>query len=69
MAVSCSPGGSGDVSSDDVGGVPVETAAGAVIAHRRARVGVRGGFLDVPERNPGIEGGGDERVPQRVSAP
>ena len=22
--------------------------------------------LDVPERHPGVEGGGDERVPQRV---
>jgi hypothetical protein len=29
-------------------------------------VGVRGGFLDVPERHPGIEGGGDECVPQRM---
>jgi hypothetical protein len=27
---------------------------------------VRGGFLDVAERDPGVEGGGDERVPQRV---
>jgi hypothetical protein len=27
---------------------------------------VRGGFLDVAERNLGVEGGGDERMPQRV---
>jgi hypothetical protein len=60
------PGGSGKVGGDDIGGVPVETAAGTVIAHRRARVGVRGGFLDVAERNSGVEGGGDECVPQRV---
>ena len=45
---------------------PVQAAAGTVVAHRRARVGVRGGFLDVAERHPGVEGGGDERMPQRV---
>jgi hypothetical protein len=27
---------------------------------------VRGGFLDIPQRYPGIERGGDERVPKRV---
>jgi len=27
---------------------------------------VRGGFLHIPKRHPGIEGGGDERMPQRV---
>jgi len=27
---------------------------------------MRGGFLDVAERDPGIQGGGDERMPQRV---
>ncbi len=37
-----------------------------VVAHRRARVGARGGLLDIPERHPGVEGGGDERMPQRV---
>jgi hypothetical protein len=46
--------------------VPVETAAGAVVAHGGPWIGVRGGFLDVPERHPGIEGGGDECVPQRM---
>jgi hypothetical protein len=60
------PGGSGKVGSDDIGGVPVETAAGAVVAHRRARIGVRRGFLHVAERNPGVERGGDECVPERV---
>jgi hypothetical protein len=65
-AVRCLPGGSGKIGGDDVGGVPVKAAAGPVVAHRRARVGMRGGFLDVAERNPGVEGGGDERVPQGV---
>lgn len=40
-------GGSGEVNSDDVGGVPIERDSGSVIAHRGSRVGVRGGFLDV----------------------
>jgi dihydrofolate reductase len=55
---------SGQVGGDDAGGAPVETAAGTVVAHGRARAGVRGGFLYVPERNPGVESGGDERMPQ-----
>jgi hypothetical protein len=63
------PGGSGKVGGDDISGVPVETAAGTVVAHRCARVGVGRGFLHVPERDAGVEGGGDERVPQRVPAP
>ena len=63
------PGGSGEIGGDNVSGVSVETAASPVIAHRRARIGMRGGFLDVTERNPGVEGGGDERVPQGVPAP
>ena len=59
-------GGSGEVGGDDVGGVPVEAAAGPVVAHRCARIGVRGRFLHVAERDPGVEGGGNERVPQGV---
>ena len=51
---------------DDVGGVAVEGDAGAVVAHGRARVGVAGGFLDVAQRDAGVERGGDERVAQRV---
>jgi len=46
------PGGSGDVGGDDVGGVPVEGGAGAVVAHGGPRVGVRGGFLHVAQRHP-----------------
>jgi hypothetical protein len=52
--------GSGEVGGDDVGGVPVETAAGTVVAHRRARIGVRGGFLHVAERDPGVETGREQ---------
>jgi hypothetical protein len=60
------PGGSGKVGGDDVRGVPVETVAGPVISHRCARIGMRGRFLDIPKRNSGIKGGGDERVSQGV---
>jgi hypothetical protein len=42
-----SAGGAGEVGGDDVGGVPVEGDSSAVVAHGRARVGVRGGFLHV----------------------
>jgi hypothetical protein len=40
-------GGSGDEDGDDVGGVAVQGLAATVVAHRRARVGVAGGFLHV----------------------
>jgi hypothetical protein len=53
-------GCSGDECGDDVGGVPVQGRAGAVISHRGSRAGVRGGFLDVPERDSGVERGGDK---------
>jgi hypothetical protein len=46
--------------------MPVQAAAGAVIPHRRPRIGVRGGLLHVPQRHPGVKRGGDERVPERV---
>jgi hypothetical protein len=61
-----SAGGAGEEGCDDVGGVPVEGLAGPVVAHGRARVGVGGGFLDVPEWDAGVEGGGDEAVAQAV---
>jgi hypothetical protein len=63
-AVGCLPGRSGKVGGDDVGRVLVEAAAGAVISHGGPGIGVRGGFLHVPERDAGVEGGRDERVPQ-----
>src|SRR6266702_5291142 len=59
-------GGSGDVGRDYIGGVPVQRGAGPVIAHGGPRIGVGGGFLDIPQRDPSIERGGDERMPQGV---
>ena len=49
------PGGSADIGSDDVRGVPVERGPGTVVAHRGARVGVRGGFLHIPQRHPSVQ--------------
>src|SRR5208282_6378285 len=56
-------GCSRDISGDDISSVPVQTAACAVISHRGARVSVRGGFLHVAQRYPGVQRGSDERVP------
>jgi hypothetical protein len=53
-----SAGGAGDEGGHDVGGVTVERLAGPVVAHGRARVGVRGGLLDVSQRHTGVQGGG-----------
>ena len=60
------PGGTCDVSGDYIGCVAVQAAAGAVIPHRRPRIRVRGGFLHIPQRDPGVQRGGDERVSERV---
>jgi hypothetical protein len=57
---------SGKKRCDDVGGVAVEGHAGSVVTHRRARVGVTGGLLDVAQRDSSVEGGGDERMAQGV---
>ena len=59
---------SGDVGGDDVSRVPVQAGPGPVVAHRGARVGVRGGLLHIPQRDSRVEGGGDERVAKRVRA-
>jgi hypothetical protein len=48
--------------------VAVEAGPGPVVAHGGARVGVRGGFLDVPQRHPRVQRSGDKCVPQRVRA-
>src|ERR1019366_3573073 len=50
----------------DIGGMPVERRPGPVIAHRGPGISVRGSFLHIPQRYPGIERRGDERMPQRV---
>jgi hypothetical protein len=57
-------GGSGEVGGDDVGGVAVEGAAGAVVAAGLARVGVPGEVLHIPQAAPRVEGGGDRRLTQ-----
>ena len=62
------PGSSGDVGGDDAGGVLVQGYSGAVVADRGSRVGVRGRFLDVAQRDAGVEGCGDERVAERVGS-
>ena len=62
------PGGTSDIGGDDVGGMPVQTATGTVIPHRGPGIS---GVEAVPGRlaaqpDPGVQRGGDERVPQRV---
>jgi hypothetical protein len=51
------PGSARDVSRDDVGGVPVQAAAGPVVPHRGSRIAMRGGFLHVAQRDPGVQSG------------
>jgi hypothetical protein len=58
--------GSGRVGGDHISSVPVQGGPGPVVAHRRARVGVRGGFLHIPQRHACVKRGGDECVSQRV---
>ena len=60
------PGGTSDVSGDDVGGVPVQGSSGPVVSHGGAGIGVRGGFLHIAQRDPSVQRGGDKRVPQRM---
>src|SRR5262249_58486678 len=48
------PGGASDIGGGDVGRMPVQAAAGAVISHRGPWVSMRGSFLDVAQRDPGI---------------
>ena len=46
--------------------MPVQAAAGTVIPHRGPGIGVRGGFLHIPQRHPSVQCRGNERVPQRM---
>jgi hypothetical protein len=55
MACELLPGSPGDVVGDDVRGVPVQRGAGPVQSHDGTRVSVRGGFLHVAQRHPGIQ--------------
>jgi hypothetical protein len=54
-----------DVRGDDISGVPVQRSPGSVIAHSGSRIGVRSGFLHVPQWHAGVERRSDERMPQR----
>jgi hypothetical protein len=47
------PGDACEVGGDDVGGVPVQAAAGPVVPDGGPRVRVRGGFLDIAQRHSG----------------
>ena len=60
------PGSASDVGRDDIGGVPVQASAGPVVPDRGSRVSVGGSLLNVAQRHAGIQGGGDERVPEGV---
>ena len=51
--------GSCNERGDDVGGVPVKGPTGTVVAHRRPRISMGCCFLDVPQRNTSVDGGGD----------
>ena len=55
---------SGYAGGDDAGGVPVQAGPRPVVAHGGARVGVGGSLLHVAQRDPSVEGGGDETVSQ-----
>jgi hypothetical protein len=59
-------GGSGQVGGDDVGGMPVQRGACPVRPHGGARVGVRGGFLNIARRDTGVQRGGDQCVAEGV---
>jgi hypothetical protein len=51
------PCGTCDRGGDDIRGVPVQAAAGALVPHSGSRISMRGGFLHVAQRDPGIETG------------
>jgi hypothetical protein len=60
--------GAGDEGGDDLGGVPVKGLAAPVVSHGGAWICVAGRFLHVAERDTGVEGGGDEGMPEAVRA-
>jgi hypothetical protein len=46
--------------------MPVQAAAVPVVPHPDPWIGMRGGLLHITQRHPGVKGGGNERVPQRM---
>ena len=63
-----SAGSACGVRGHNVGRMAVQGDPGAVVAHRGSRVGVRGGLLDVTERNTRVQGSRDERVPEGMGS-
>jgi hypothetical protein len=61
-----SAAGASEERGHDVGGVSVEGHARSVVPHGGAGIGVAGGLLHIPQRNPGVQRGGDESVAERV---
>ena len=59
-------GTGGHVRGEDVVRVAVQVLPGPVIPHSRARVGVPGGDLDVPEVDASIETGRDEGMTEHM---
>ena len=55
-----------DERNNEIRGVAVEVLAGSVVDGGCAVVGVVGGELHVTQRNPGVEGGHDERATKHV---
>ena len=51
------PGGPRDICGDNIGGMPVQAAAGPVVPHCGPRIGMGGSLLDIAQRDPGIETG------------
>jgi hypothetical protein len=49
-------------------GGPIKEDPCLVVAHGGARIGLRGGLLDVAERDAGIERGGGGGTPEGVTA-
>ena len=54
----------GDVGCEEVNAVPIEVASGAVVVLGGAWVRMAGQDLGVAQRDAGVEGVGDRRVPQ-----
>jgi hypothetical protein len=60
------PGGTSEVSGDDVDGVPVQAAAGTVVPHSGAGSAWEAASCTSRSGTPGVQGRRDERVPQSV---
>lgn len=57
-----SAGGASQEHGHGVGGVAIKRSPASVVAHSCPRIGVAGCFLDIPQRNAGVEGSGGVAV-------